>query len=48
VTSFAVLEQLQLRGEVFSAAGLAARFPQFDADGGWLDADAGFVAGPAS
>jgi sarcosine oxidase len=41
--SFAVLEQLQLRREVFSAAGLAERFPQFDADGGWLDVDAGFV-----
>jgi glycine/D-amino acid oxidase-like deaminating enzyme len=41
--SFAVLEQLQLRREVFSAAELAERFPQFDADGGWLDVDAGFV-----
>jgi glycine/D-amino acid oxidase-like deaminating enzyme len=43
VQSYAVLEQLQLRREVFSAAGLAERFPQFDADGGWLDVDAGFV-----
>jgi sarcosine oxidase len=41
--SFAVLEQLQLRREVFSAARLQERFPQFDADGGWLDVDAGFI-----
>ncbi len=41
--SFAVLEQLRLRREAFSAAALQARFPQFDADGGWLDVDAGFV-----
>jgi sarcosine oxidase len=43
VQSFAVLEQLQLRREVFSAAELQERFPQFTADGGWLDVDAGFV-----
>jgi glycine/D-amino acid oxidase-like deaminating enzyme len=43
VQSFAVLERLQLRRQAFSAAELAARFPQFDADGGWLDVDAGFV-----
>jgi sarcosine oxidase len=43
VQSFAVLEQLQLRREAFSAAELQERFPQFDADGGWLDVDAGFV-----
>src|SRR6266487_2655906 len=43
VQSFAVLEQLQLRREVFSAAELQERFPQFNADGGWLDVDAGFV-----
>ncbi len=43
VQSFAVLEQLQLRREAFSAAELQERFPQFDADGGWLDIDAGFV-----
>ncbi len=43
VQSFAVLEQLRLRRQAFSAAGLRARFPQFDADGGWLDLDAGFV-----
>lgn len=41
--SFAVLEQLQLRREVFSAAQLRDRFPQFSADRGWLDVDAGFV-----
>jgi sarcosine oxidase len=43
VQSFAVLEQLQLRREVFSAAELRERFPQFNADGGWLDVDAGFL-----
>jgi glycine/D-amino acid oxidase-like deaminating enzyme len=32
-----------LRREVFSSAELRDRFPQFDADGGWLDVDAGFV-----
>lgn len=41
--SFAVLEQLQLRREVFSAAELQQRFPQFSADRGWLDMDAGFA-----
>jgi glycine/D-amino acid oxidase-like deaminating enzyme len=41
--SFAVLEQLQLRREAFSAAELQQRFPQFSADGGWLDVDAGFA-----
>ncbi len=43
VQSFAVLEQLQLRREALSAARLQERFPQFHADGGWLDLDAGFV-----
>jgi sarcosine oxidase len=43
VRSFAVLEELQLRREAFSAAELAGRFPQFAADGGWLDIDAGFA-----
>ena len=43
VESYAVLERLQLRREAFSAAQLRARFPQFDADGGWLDVDAGFA-----
>lgn len=41
--SFAVLEQLQLRREVFSSAELQERFPQFAADRGWLDVDAGFI-----
>jgi glycine/D-amino acid oxidase-like deaminating enzyme len=41
--SFAVLTQLQLRREAFTAAGLKQRFPQFNADAGWLDVDAGFV-----
>jgi sarcosine oxidase len=41
--SFAVLDQLQLRRQAFSPAQLRARFPQFEADGGWLDVDAGFV-----
>ena len=43
VESYAVLEQLQLRREAFSGAQLRDRFPQFDADGGWLDVDAGFA-----
>ena len=43
VESYAVLERLQLRREAFSAAQLRDRFPQFDADGGWLDVDAGFA-----
>ena len=34
-----MLEQLQLRREVFDGAMLRERFPQFDADGGWLDVD---------
>ena len=43
VESFAVLEQLQLRREALSGVQLRERFPQFDADGGWLDVDAGFA-----
>jgi glycine/D-amino acid oxidase-like deaminating enzyme len=43
VESYAVLEQLQLRREAFTGATLRERFPQFDADGGWLDVDAGFA-----
>jgi len=43
VESYAVLEQLRLRREAFSRPQLAERFPQFDADGGWLDVDAGFA-----
>jgi glycine/D-amino acid oxidase-like deaminating enzyme len=45
--SFAVLEQLQLRREALSAAELRRRFPQFSADAGRLDLDAGFVDVPA-
>jgi glycine/D-amino acid oxidase-like deaminating enzyme len=43
VESYAVLEQLRLRREVLSGPRLRERFPQFDADGGWLDVDAGFA-----
>jgi sarcosine oxidase len=41
--SFAVLEELQLRREQLGGPELARRFPQFAADGGWLDVDAGFA-----
>ena len=41
--SFAVLEELQLRREALPGPALAERFPQFAADGGWLDVDAGFA-----
>jgi sarcosine oxidase len=47
VRSFAVLEELQLRREAFSGSELTGRFPQFAADGGWLDVDAGFADVPA-
>ena len=43
VRSFAVLEELQLRCEALPGPALAERFPQFAADGGWLDVDAGFA-----
>jgi sarcosine oxidase len=43
VESYAVLEQLGLPREALSGAQLRQRFPQFDADGGWLDVDAGFA-----
>src|SRR5271155_438291 len=46
--SYAVLEQLQLRREAFSAAELRRRYPQFAADAGRLDVDAGFVDVPAA
>ena len=47
VRSFAILEQLQLRRAALSAAELRQRFPQFAADSGWLDVDAGFADVPA-
>jgi glycine/D-amino acid oxidase-like deaminating enzyme len=43
VESYAVLEQLRLRRQTFTRDQLRDRFPQFDADGGWLDVDAGFA-----
>jgi glycine/D-amino acid oxidase-like deaminating enzyme len=43
VQSFAVLEELQLRRAVLEGPALAERFPQFEVDSGWLDADAGFA-----
>ena len=43
VESYAALEQLGLPREALSGARLRERFPQFDADGGWLDVDAGFA-----
>jgi glycine/D-amino acid oxidase-like deaminating enzyme len=43
VESYAVLEQLDLPREAFSREQLVERYPQFDADGGWLDVDAGFA-----
>ena len=46
--SYAVLEQLQLRREAFTAATLRRRFPQFAADAGRLDVEAGFVDVPAA
>jgi glycine/D-amino acid oxidase-like deaminating enzyme len=47
VKSYAVLEELQLPRAEFTGAELAAAYPQFSADGGWLDADAGFADVPA-
>ena len=41
--SFAVLQDLQLRCEALTGPALSQRFPQFAADGGWLDLDAGFA-----
>jgi glycine/D-amino acid oxidase-like deaminating enzyme len=46
--SYAVLEQLQLRREAFSADELRHRFPQFAADAGRLDVDAGLIDVPAA
>jgi sarcosine oxidase len=45
--SYAVLEQLQLRREAFSAEQLRERYPQFAADAGRMDVEAGFVDVPA-
>jgi glycine/D-amino acid oxidase-like deaminating enzyme len=41
--SHAVLEQLRLRSETVPAERFRERFPQFEADQGWLDVDAGFA-----
>ena len=41
--TFEVLAGLGLRCEAFGAAQLAARYPQFTADAGWLDIDAGYA-----
>ena len=41
--SFTVLEQLGLRREALTAEDLQQRYPQFSADAGRLDVDAGFV-----
>ncbi|MBV9794492.1 MAG: FAD-dependent oxidoreductase [Actinobacteria bacterium] len=43
VRSFAVLDDLKLPREALPGPALAQRFPQFAADGGWLDVDAGFA-----
>jgi glycine/D-amino acid oxidase-like deaminating enzyme len=40
---YEVLAQLGLRREALSGSQLANRFPQFAADAGWLDVDAGLV-----
>ena len=45
--SYAVLEQLQLRRQAFSAEELRERYPQFAADAGRMDVEAGFVDVPA-
>jgi len=45
--SYAVLEQLQLRRQAFSAEELRERYPQFAADAGRLDVEAGLVDVPA-
>ncbi len=44
---YEVLAQLGLRREALSSGRLASRFPQFAADAGWLDVDAGLVDVPA-
>jgi glycine/D-amino acid oxidase-like deaminating enzyme len=45
--SYAVLEQLQLRRQSFSAEELRERYPQFVADAGRMDVEAGFANVPA-
>jgi sarcosine oxidase len=44
--SYRVLEGLQLKTEAFTRDSLRARFPQFDADLGRLDVEAGFLHVP--
>ena len=44
--SYRVLEGLHLKTQAFSRDGLRARFPQFDADLGRLDVEAGFLHVP--
>ena len=44
--SYRVLEGLQLKTQAFTRDGLRARFPQFDADIGRLDVEAGFLHVP--
>ena len=41
--SYRVLEGLHLKAQAFTREGLRARFPQFDADLGRLDVEAGFL-----
>lgn len=45
--SFAVLEQLDLPRQALTAEELARRYPQFSADAGRLDVEAGFIDVPA-
>jgi glycine/D-amino acid oxidase-like deaminating enzyme len=45
--SFAVLQQLDLPREAFTAGELARRYPQFSADAARLDVEAGFIDVPA-
>jgi glycine/D-amino acid oxidase-like deaminating enzyme len=45
--SFAVLEELDLPRQAFTAGELADRYPQFSADAGRLDVEAGFIDVPA-
>src|SRR2546421_8268738 len=46
--SYAVLTQLHLRTEAFTRETLRQRFPQFDADLGRLDVEAGFLYVPGA